>query len=87
MSLEITLKEKSEGPIYLQVRTQLATKIEGAEIKSGDELPSPTRLAQKLAVDEGEIKRAYFELERDGLVQIRKSTDFLGKERATYFVK
>ena len=39
-----------------------------------------------LSVDKGEITRAYFELERAGLVRKKTGRDFLGKEKATYFV-
>lgn len=85
--MEITLKERSEGPVYAQVRAQVETKIRDEEVKSGAELPSPGALAKKLSVDKGEIERAYFELEHAGLVEKKKGKDFLGKEKVTYSVK
>ena len=75
-----------KGPIYAQVREQLETKIKNKEVASGDALPSPALLAQKLSVDKGEIQRAYYELERAGLVKKKTGKDFLGKEKTTYFV-
>ena len=85
--MEIELKEASAGPVYLQVRTQIEAQIRGKQLNSGDALPSPAALAQKLSVDKGEIQRAYYELELNGLVQKKTTKDFLGKEKTTYSVK
>jgi len=56
-------------------------------LKSGDSLPSPVALAQKLSVDKGEIQRAYFELEQLGLITKQSGKDFLGKPRIDYRVR
>lgn len=85
--MEISLKDRSEGPYYLQVRTQIEALIAERRIASGDALPSPALLARKLSIDAGEVQRAYFELEHAGLVSKRASKDFLGKEKVTYTVK
>ena len=86
--LNIELGERtSKGPIYAQVREQIEARIKNKQVVSGDPLPSPAVLAQKLSVDKGEIQRAYFELERAGLVRKQTGKDFLGKEKITYFVK
>jgi len=53
----------------------------------GELLASPAALAQKLAVDRGEIQRAYFELEHAGVVAKEIGKDFLGKPKTTYRVK
>ena len=85
--MNIELKDRSEGPYYLQVRTQIETLIRGEKVASGDALPSPAQLAQKLSIDRGEVQRAYFELEQAGLVSKRVGRDFLGKEKVTYTVR
>jgi DNA-binding transcriptional regulator YhcF (GntR family) len=77
---------RTEGPIYAQVRKQFETLIQNKQIASGDALPSPATLAQKLSVDKGEIQRAYYELEMAGLVKKKTGRDFLGKEKTTYMV-
>jgi DNA-binding transcriptional regulator YhcF (GntR family) len=77
---------KTEGPIYAQVRKQFETLIQNKQIASGDALPSPASLAQKLSVDKGEIQRAFYELEMAGLVKKKTGRDFLGKEKTTYLV-
>ena len=75
------------GPVYAQVREQLETHIRDKTFAPGEALPAPAALAQKLSVDKGEIQRAYFELERAGLVTKKTGRDFLGKEKTTYLVK
>ncbi len=85
--MDIQLKDRTEGPYYLQIRQQVETLIREKQLASGDALPSPQSLANKLSIDRGEVQRAYFELEHAGLVTKRAARDFLGKEKVTYTVK
>ena len=85
--MKIELRDRSEGPYYLQVRTQIESQIRDRLVAAGDPLPSPAQLAQKLSIDRGEVQRAYFELEHAGLVAKTVAKDFLGKEKTTYTVK
>jgi len=84
--MNITLQDLSKGPVYAQVRQQIETQISNKTVSSGEALPSPAVLAQKLSVDKGEIQRAYFELERSGLITKETSKDFLGQPKITYRV-
>ncbi len=84
--MNIELKELSQGPTYAQVREQIESQIRERTVASGETLPTPAALAQKLAVDKGEIQRAYFELERAGLVTKETGKDFLGQAKTTYRV-
>ena len=85
--INIEIGERTlKGPVYAQVREQIETLIKNRDVVSGETLPSPALLAQKLSVDKGEIQRAYFELERAGLVKKKTGKDFLGKEKTTYLV-
>jgi GntR family transcriptional regulator len=84
--MNITLQELSKGPVYAQVREQIETQIGNKTVSSGEALPSPAVLAQKLSVDKGEIQRAYFELERSGLITKETGKDFLGQAKTTYRV-
>ncbi|MBA3319986.1 MAG: GntR family transcriptional regulator [Pyrinomonadaceae bacterium] len=87
MMLNIQLKDRTEGPVYLQVRNQIEAQIRDKGIASGESLPQPSALAQKLSVDKGEIQRAYFELEQLGLIKKSARKDFLsGREVITYSV-
>lgn len=84
--MNIELKDSSHGPVYAQVREQIREQIESKKVSSGEALPSPAALAQKLAVDRGEIQRAYFELEHVGLISKQAGKDFLGNAKTTYHV-
>ena len=84
--MNIELKDNSHGPVYAQVRQEIENQIQGKQITSGEALPSPAALAKKLSVDRGEIQRAYFELERSGLVKKETGKDFLGQTKTTYRV-
>ena len=84
--MNIVLKDNSHGPVYAQVREQITEQIQNKEIASGEALPAPGALAQKLSVDRGEIQRAYFELEHSGLIRKETGKDFLGQPKTTYRV-
>ena len=84
--MNIELKDGSHGPVYAQVKQQIEAHIANQTVRTGDSLPSPIALAQKLSVDKGEIQRAYFELEHSGLITKETSKDFLGQTKTTYRV-
>jgi DNA-binding transcriptional regulator YhcF (GntR family) len=84
--MNIELKDLSHNPVYAQVREQIQTQIHSKTLNSGDSLPSPAALAQKLSVDKGEIQRAYYELEQLRLITKQTGKDFLGKPRTEYRV-
>ena len=85
--MNIELKDRSHNPVYAQVREQIQTQIANKTLTSGELLPSPAALGQKLSVDRGEIQRAYFELEQLGLITKETGKDFLGKPRTDYRVR
>jgi GntR family transcriptional regulator len=85
--LEIQIGDREQGPVYAQVRDQIEARIRNQQLSSGETLPPPARLAQKLSVDTGEIQRAYYELELNGLVQKKTGKDFLGQDKVTYTIK
>jgi GntR family transcriptional regulator len=84
--MKIELKDRT-SPVYLQVREQIESHIRNKTVTSGESLPSPAALARQLSVDTGEIQRAYYELERLGLVTKQTGKDFLGKPKVEYRVK
>ena len=85
--MNIELKDRSHNPVYAQVREQIQIQISNKTLASGELLPSPAALGQKLSVDRGEIQRAYFELEQLGLIAKQTGKDFLGKPRTDYRVR
>lgn len=84
--MKIELKDRSQNPVYLQVREQIETHIRNKTVTSGESLPSPAALGQQLSVDKGEIQRAYYELEQLGFITRKAGKDFLGKPKVEYRV-
>lgn len=84
--MNIELKDLTHAPVYAQVREQIDNQIRSKTLASGESLPSPAALAQKLSVDRGEIQRAYYELEQLGMIKKTSGKDFLGKPRIEYRV-
>ena len=46
--MNIELKDLSAGPVYAQVREQIENQIREKSVASGEALPTPGALAQKL---------------------------------------
>lgn len=56
------------GPLYQQIVNQIKQRIAVEEWAAGDEIPSIRQLAADLRVSVITVKRAYLELEREGLI-------------------
>ena len=55
-------------PMYIQIIEQIKQRIAVGDWPAGAELPSIRQLAVALRVSVITVKRAYFELERDGVI-------------------
>src|SRR5688572_14245203 len=58
-------------PIYLQVVEQVKHAIETGALRAGDQLPGIRPLAEELVINATTVARAYRELEREGVVELR----------------
>lgn len=58
-------------PIYLQIIEQVQQRIALGDWVAGQPLPSIRELSAELSVSVITVKRAYFELERDGVITTR----------------
>lgn len=66
--MDLIISNASPKPIYEQLYDQLRLSIISGLLKEGDLLPSIRNLAKDLRISVITTKRAYDELERDGLV-------------------
>ena len=66
--MDIILSNMDSTPIYEQITRQIKAKILGGELQSGEALPSMRLLAKELRISVITTKRAYEELEREGLI-------------------
>jgi GntR family transcriptional regulator len=62
----------AEGALYQQIVDGLKREISEGRLKPGDALPSFRALAEELLVSLITVKRAYEELERDGIIYRRQ---------------
>ena len=67
-SVKIILSNASPSPIYEQILRQVRAQILSGELAEGSALPSIRKLAQSLQISVITSKRAYDELEREGLI-------------------
>jgi GntR family transcriptional regulator len=58
-------------PIYLQLVEQVKHAIETGALRSGDQLPGIRPLAEELVINANTVAKAYRELEREGVVELR----------------
>lgn len=66
--MNINIQSKSSVPIYEQIKNQIKENIISGELKEGESLPSIRNLARDLKISVITTKRAYEELEKEGLI-------------------
>jgi GntR family transcriptional regulator len=68
----VTISQADRRPMYLQIIEQIRRRIAVGDWKAGDELPSIRALAVSTQVSVITVKRAYLELEREGVIVTRQ---------------
>lgn len=66
--MRIMVSNQSKMPIYEQIIEQIKTALIQGELKVGEALPSIRGLAKELQISVITIKRAYEDLEKEGLI-------------------
>ena len=66
--MNIVISNRDERPIYEQITSQMKKMILSGQLKEGEMLPSMRVLAKDLRISVITTKRAYEELEKDGLI-------------------
>lgn len=67
--ISIVLANSSQKPLYKQVSEQIKRGILDGKIEPGESLPSIRTLASELGISVITTKRAYDELEAEGLIE------------------
>ena len=67
--MKIVIKPQGTMAIYEQIVNQLKNAIVTGELRAGEALPSIRKLASDLQVSVITTKRAYEELEKEGLIR------------------
>ncbi len=63
----------NETPIYMQIINQIKLWIFSGKYKMDDKLPSVRELASEINVNPNTIQRAFYELEKEGLIKTEKT--------------
>jgi GntR family transcriptional regulator len=68
MHSNFVISQSDGRPMYLQIMEQIRQKVAVGDWAQGQEIPSIRQLAVTLRVSMITVKRAYLELERDGII-------------------
>ena len=69
--LHLQIDDRSGVPVYRQMMDQMKYYVAGGTLRPGDQLPSIRELAGALAVNPTTVVKAYTELEREGVIEMR----------------
>ena len=72
MHTTFTLSQADRRPLYLQIMEQMKHRVAVGDWKPGQEIPSIRALAVDLRVSVITVKRAYLELEHEGVIVSRQ---------------
>lgn len=85
--MKIVIKTQGTLAIYEQIVNQLKNAIVTGELKAGEALPSIRALASELEISVITTKRAYEELEKEGLIRSIVGKGFYVCEYNTDYLK
>lgn len=78
------LSSQSGLPLYLQLMQQIRHAAESGALQDGDQLPGIRTLAEELIISPNTVAKAYSELEREGLIELRQGSGaFISLNRRT----
>jgi GntR family transcriptional regulator len=69
--MNLRINFSSGVPIYLQLMEQIKHAVETGAIRAGEQLPTIRKIAEELTMNPNTVARAYRELEREGIVEVR----------------
>jgi GntR family transcriptional regulator len=84
---ELLISQADRRPMYLQIMEQIRHRIAIGDWQPGRELPSIRALAASVQVSVITVKRAYLELEREGVIVTRQGIGSVVAERADLSVQ
>ena len=70
--LPVNLDPRDGRPLYLQIMDEVRRALVGGTLRAEDPLPSVRELASQLVVNPRTVLQAYQELEREGVLYVRR---------------
>jgi GntR family transcriptional regulator len=68
MKTSIVISQTDGRPMYLQIMEQIRQRVVLGDWKPGEQIPSIRAMAVELQISVITVKRAYLELEREGVI-------------------
>ena len=62
----------SRVPIYIQIEDRIHAQIAAGQLQPGEQLPTIRELAADIRVNLNTVARAYFELDREGVISTQR---------------
>src|SRR5262245_18877997 len=84
---DLLISQADRRPMYLQIMEQIRHRIAVGDWEPGRELPSIRALAASVQVSVITVKRAYLELEREGVIVTRHGIGSFVADRAQLSVQ
>lgn len=68
----VNVDPRDERPLYLQIMDEVRRALVSGTLRAEDPLPSVRELASELVVNPRTVSQAYRELEREGVIYVRR---------------
>ena len=81
--MHVTINTADARPIYVQIMDEVRRALVVGLLRPEDPLPSVRQLAADLRLNPNTVAQAYRELERDGVVHVRRGQGTYVSERAS----
>ncbi len=69
--MDLRINFSSGVPIYLQLMEQIKHAVDTGAIRGGEQLPTIRKIAEELTMNPNTVAKAYRELEREGIIDVR----------------
>jgi len=70
--MKLNIDPESSVPIYIQIEDSIHSLIAAGQIQPGEQLPTIRELAADIRVNLNTVARAYFELDREGVISTQR---------------
>ena len=70
--MKLTIDSESSVPIYIQIEENIHSLIAAGQLQPGEQLPTIRELAADIRVNLNTVARAYFELDREGVISTQR---------------
>lgn len=70
--MKLNIDTNSSVPIYIQIEDGITSLIAAGQLQPGEQLPTIRELAAEIRVNLNTVARAYFELDREGVISTQR---------------